>query len=78
MSEQAVPDDPCVRAEQWLPDYWQDELGHAVSVRGSIQHLQRVRRVRRIGCTFFGDELGELPKAEADRSETAPALRRDA
>ena len=39
MSQQAAPDNPCVRAEQKLPSYWQDELSS--SDRAWLdQHLQ--------------------------------------
>jgi HEAT repeats/Putative zinc-finger len=63
MTEQAVPDNPCVRAEQWLPDYWQDELGPAERA-WLVQHLQSCAACAEL--TGLWQDLGELHKAEPD------------
>jgi hypothetical protein len=63
MSELTSPDNPCVRAEQWLPDYWQDELGPAERA-WLDQHLQSCTACAELAGLW--QDLGELPEAEPD------------
>ena len=63
MNEQAVPDNSCARAEQWLSDYWQGELGS--SDRAWLdQHLQTCAECAELAA--FWRELGQLPEVEPD------------
>jgi HEAT repeat protein len=66
MSEQVVPDNSCARAEQCLPDYWQDELGSGDRA-WLDQHLQTCAECAELAA--FWRELGQLPDAEPDPRE---------
>jgi hypothetical protein len=63
MSEQGVPDNPCARAEQLLPDYWQDELG-AADRAWLDQHLRTCAECAEMAALW--QQLGQLPQAEPD------------
>ena len=63
MSKPGVPDNPCERAEQWLPDYWQDEISSADRA-WLDQHLQTCPECAEL--TAFWQQLDQLPAAEPD------------
>jgi hypothetical protein len=63
MSEPVVPDNACARAEQQLPDYWQDELSSGDRV-WLDQHLQTCARCAELAA--FWRDLGQLPEAKPD------------
>jgi len=63
MSKEVVPDNSCARAEQWLPDYWQDEL-RSGDRAWLEQHLQTCAECAELAA--FWRELGQLPEAEPD------------
>jgi hypothetical protein len=68
MNEQVAPDNPCARAEERLPDYWQGTLGPADRA-WLDQHLQTCAECAELAALW--QQLSELPAAEPD-----PAQRR--
>jgi hypothetical protein len=63
MNEKAVPDYLCARAEQLLPDYWQNELGSGDRA-WLDQHLQTCAECAELAAFWRG--LGQLPEVEPD------------
>lgn len=63
MSKQAAPDDPCGRAEQCLPDYWQDEL-NSVDRIWLEKHLETCSQCAELAN--FWQELAQQPEPKPD------------
>lgn len=63
MNKHEAPDDPCARAEQDLPDYWQGDLSSSERV-WLEQHLETCGDCAELAA--FWRELGQLPEAEPD------------
>src|ERR1700686_2126226 len=63
MTEEAMPVNPCARAGQLLPEYWQDEL----NAEGRVwleRHLQTCADCAELAA--FWRELGQPPEAKPD------------
>jgi hypothetical protein len=63
MKEQSVRDNPCARAEERLPDYWQDTLD-AAERAWLDQHLKTCAECAELAALW--QQLGQLPAAEPD------------
>ncbi len=63
MNDQAVPDNPCARAEERLPDYWQDTLD-AADRAWLDQHLKTCAECAELAALWR--QLGQLPASEPD------------
>jgi hypothetical protein len=61
MTEQAIPGNPCTRAEELLPEYWQGELNGDGCV-WLEQHLETCAGCAELAA--FWRELGQLPEAK--------------